>query len=1262
MSNKEKTLLVLSMLLLNIGVFCQNHSIINEFKNPDREYTITPFWSWNGTLDTDEVKRQIDLMIDKGVYGAFMHARAGINYGETPYFSDGWWEAMDSTIAYAARQKFYSWLYDEDKWPSGSAGGRTVAKNPEEFIKKGLKHTKTELKSGDTYKIDKEGKLKVFAVRMNGDDRFDKKIDLTLFKSDTWKVPEGKWVILTFEQINYYNVKYPSQPKHIDYLDKDAVRAFIDITHIEYLERYGEQFGKSIPGVFYDEIHIGFGPLPWTDDFAESFEKRKDYDLLGELPSLVFKTSGSESVNYDYFDELTFRYDEAWFKQLADWCEENNIGLTGHTIEDFNAYKSQGSYFQTIGSMQIPGTDNEDFRYNYPRYIGWYKPKQLSSVAHVYGRKTTAVEAMGGGGYIITPEEYKYGMASLGVYGINFFIPHFFHYSDNLLQSYTDWPPSWFFRNPYWKYFKPLADYGRRISYMNRTGNHVCHVALYYPITEQWANGYYGEVDDRDYNMVQEILLDNQVDYDIINPESFLGSDCSAGTIKIHEENYKVLVLPSISTITLEEAKQLENFYDNGGVVVALNKIPSRVIRGDVKELNAIMYKIFGIQPNAAGRSGYFDVEKDTFRPYTTWLNKNGGKGIFTKRVPELPKILKEHIPNEIEVVEGNVAALLATQYKKDKVRYYMLVNEERQPNYFQLQTPDYGIPYKLDIETGESVKVEDYVSKDGKLLFSFEFEPWEAFYLLFEDGKSETRNVMLTKNTLDNTNLNVSNDKIIVSGWADPQKDNFYTLKYSNGAELKSEIETADALAPISLGKGWTFQAVDKQLDDKWSDDVKESVIEIPVMKFYANLDNKTWDLSSPGFDDSHLPEVKLADRFSGIKGAKRYLGEWNASRIIGYEKILHIPKFEGRNVTFRKMFELNGPVQKSIFKISAEPSYTLFVNGERLGSNSNIAEVITYDFAPNLQKGRNEIMVEVPRQIGLIAEGSIETNTDFIILNTDDSWEANLDGIWNDALVHSKPSLNSWKDIDFSTPDITFPVECWYRQQLPAGASELILPERSGRFTYYVNGEQLRERNGKIKLPKVKDYEKQILAIKAVVNNYDDGLLAPVKVVCKEVNVKLASWEALGLKWFSGRAIYKSELDFPYDINDDKYRFILDPGDVKWFSEIWVNGELVKYSPFGDHKADITKHLKKGKNNISIIVSNLRANQTIWDMPDERLTITDEGENRYTHGRWWQQGATLREKEKLVSGLIGPVMIIPIKYYELTEEFFTNTIINLR
>ncbi len=128
---------------------------------------------------------------------------------------------------------------------------------------------------------------------------------------------------------------------------------------------------------------------------------------------------------------------------------------------------------------------------------------------------------------------------------------------------------------------------------------------------------------------------------------------------------------------------------------------------------------------------------------------------------------------------------------------------------------------------------------------------------------------------------------------------------------------------------------------------------------------------------------------------------------------------------------------------------------------------------------------------------------------------------------------------------------------------------------------------------------------------------------------------------------------------LSDDKYKFILDPGDVKHFLEIWINGQLVKYCPWGDFKTDITKYLKKGKNSIRLIVSNLRANETIWDVPDERLVKIKNDpikkineEFRYWHTRWWQQGATLREKERLESGLLGPVRIFPMQYVEIKHQ----------
>lgn len=67
---KFKIILIFGFLIHHV-IYSQDQTILREFKNPGRENSIVPLWSWNGTLKAEEVKRQIDLMIAKGVYGAF---------------------------------------------------------------------------------------------------------------------------------------------------------------------------------------------------------------------------------------------------------------------------------------------------------------------------------------------------------------------------------------------------------------------------------------------------------------------------------------------------------------------------------------------------------------------------------------------------------------------------------------------------------------------------------------------------------------------------------------------------------------------------------------------------------------------------------------------------------------------------------------------------------------------------------------------------------------------------------------------------------------------------------------------------------------------------------------------------------------------------------------------------------------------------------------------------------------------------------------
>ena len=90
-------------------------------KNGERsEFKAKPFWSLNGKLEKDELSRQIDVLKKMGFGGAFLHSRTGL---KTEYMGEEWLDDLEFCVEELEKREMESWLYDEDRWPSGSAGG-----------------------------------------------------------------------------------------------------------------------------------------------------------------------------------------------------------------------------------------------------------------------------------------------------------------------------------------------------------------------------------------------------------------------------------------------------------------------------------------------------------------------------------------------------------------------------------------------------------------------------------------------------------------------------------------------------------------------------------------------------------------------------------------------------------------------------------------------------------------------------------------------------------------------------------------------------------------------------------------------------------------------------------------------------------------------------------------------------------------------------------------------------------------------------------
>ena len=144
------------------------------FKNPTAEYRGTPFWSWNCKLEKKELLRQIEKLKKMGFGGFHMHSRAGM---ATKYLSPEFMELVRACTEKAKEEGMLAWLYDEDRWPSGSAGGyvtkdrRYSAKevhftvNPVETVSKeeGIREGKTYFLACYDVSLNSDGTLKNYS-------------------------------------------------------------------------------------------------------------------------------------------------------------------------------------------------------------------------------------------------------------------------------------------------------------------------------------------------------------------------------------------------------------------------------------------------------------------------------------------------------------------------------------------------------------------------------------------------------------------------------------------------------------------------------------------------------------------------------------------------------------------------------------------------------------------------------------------------------------------------------------------------------------------------------------------------------------------------------------------------------------------------------------------------------------------------------------------------------------------------------------------
>ena len=98
------------------------------FTDPPADYRSAPLWDWNEKITEEGIDFHMKKFKEAGIGGVFVHPRPGLI---TEYLSEEWLKLFDYTVKKGQELGMKVWIYDENSYPSGFAGGHVQAQMPE---------------------------------------------------------------------------------------------------------------------------------------------------------------------------------------------------------------------------------------------------------------------------------------------------------------------------------------------------------------------------------------------------------------------------------------------------------------------------------------------------------------------------------------------------------------------------------------------------------------------------------------------------------------------------------------------------------------------------------------------------------------------------------------------------------------------------------------------------------------------------------------------------------------------------------------------------------------------------------------------------------------------------------------------------------------------------------------------------------------------------------------------------------------------------
>lgn len=745
------------------------------FLNIKNEYRPVAFYHMDGDItDEDSIVGQFSGFKKCGYGGVALLPVAETRplYGTEEYYN-----AYGMILDKAKKAGLYVIYYDDCDFPSGWAGGELAEKYPSALAKQ-LCRRELECTSGERtrFRLDKEGKT-MSVVAIENDTR--EVIELSDYIENdyaVWDTPEGNW---TMQQ---YLVKILPGTRYVNYLNYDACRCFINLTYKVFCDRFEEYIGETVKITFYDDIQYNTpNRRMWDDDFNRVFFEKYGFDPAPYYP-VLYEDLKEDTDHYRalFMNCRAEMLSDGFFRAVSDFTKIHGLLCTGHVAEP-KSTSAPWLFGDGMLYQKNTGACGLDLVHQY--LYGFNGLKIASSAAYNYDRETVCCEIFGNYAKLDSDIMYREAMNAFSR-GVNYLIPHTLWLSGNARI-----PHEVSHRNPEFRdMLHNWNDFAARAQTMLRGGRHICDIALLYPIhsLESQTSLFESQVSgfefpttptNADYmNVINSVMNFCGHDLTILHPD-ILNEKCYSdnGILylgnNINFEQYKLLIIPGCSQISVKSIRIIKKFFDDGGKIIATNELPFRAFEfnPENKEKGKNLYDtevcetveaIFGIKKeeintfekfyvntNDAGGAAYYVLSSKTAADGTDLVDSNILFSLIDNKldithdviISNMPRIQNSGILNlalpmfvKMHIVSGGVFNYIHKKYAGCDIFYF---------------SNSTNAPYNGDISLrGQYAMCEEWNPHNGKIKkLGIEYTDInETVYTLFEMSLESAASVFI--------------------------------------------------------------------------------------------------------------------------------------------------------------------------------------------------------------------------------------------------------------------------------------------------------------------------------------------------------------------------------------------------------------------------------------------------------------------------------------------------------------------------------------